>query len=308
MPSSHRATLSRPSRRPRLRIAAALAVAGALLAAPAADAAPRRSVVTTQTGKLVMNTRTPCVPQLVQVPLDPGTRVERLHPATGDLLTEEGIAAPADAQGRTAAWRVTAAAVVGGTATWAIEPIQPGCDELRGAGGYGWYFEALWNTRRYRAHIGQSGTTMLAGLRLSRMRISSYPQVRRALGRPSKLVVRPTKCTADWRRIGLRIDFRNFGGGTGRGCRDGHPLVATITRPDLWAVTSSSAPAVLGNTPIQELEDSQRARKERGRNAWSFGPMHDDVTGGAAYGASGFAAGRDSPFRRFDVWIGHAGE
>lgn len=284
----------------------ALTVLAASASAPEANAAPRTSVVSTQTGVLLRHSAVACAPQVVRVSLAPGTKVERLSPDVGDVLGDQGIepAAPS----ASAAWRVTGATVVGDTAVWSIEPVQPSCDEFR-EGGYAWYFEARWNATRYRAHLGRYGATQLAGMRLSRRKITRYPLMRRALGRPTSMTVRSrSNCVAEWRRLGLRVDFRNYGGGVERGCRYGHPQVAHLTKPELWAVTTNSQPAVLSTTSIRGLEESLRARRIPGRRAWSIASMQSIVTGGPVTGAAGFADSHDGRFRRFEVFVGHAGE
>ncbi|MDX8152104.1 hypothetical protein SK069_10905 [Patulibacter brassicae] len=262
--------------------------------------------MTTQTGTLVRSDLIPCEPRTITVRLDPTVAVRRLRPAAGQTLGEEGIGPARPRPGSTTAWRVAEAHVADGTATWRLEPVQPGCDAMR-EGAYGWYLEALWDARRYRLRVGAAGLTELAGMRLSARRVTRYPFVRRALGKPSSLRVgRRVGCTATWNRIGLRIEFANFGGGVQRGCRFGYPQSAVVTKPSLWAVQASGAPAILSTTSIRGLRDAVRVTPSRGR--WRLAAAYSPIFQSFIDIVSGRARSVDAPFDRFDVWIGHAGE
>jgi len=272
-------------------------VAACLLSAAAtAHGAARQQTNTTLVGQYGPFHADACAAHTVTAP-GPINGLGNVTPAAGSvLLTEDGK--PLD---------VSAGRTDSGGYAWTIAPRQP-CDQT-GA----WQSEPARLGFTYRA----SRYTITAPATGPLRSIAGYYPDRdpspagaqRALGRAHIHKVR-YGCRLTWPKLGLNIDFVNYGGGDP--CRDGYAQSAAIRGPRLgrWAVKVGDRAAVGDQVTVAYLQDAGLLASVRAIDPRTVALARIFLP----YGDNGYYAtvaghyNRDHYIDRLSLWIGRGGE
>ncbi|MCK9250759.1 MAG: hypothetical protein M0P31_17510 [Solirubrobacteraceae bacterium] len=299
--------------RSRTCITTTLIAVALLLAGPAtvASGAAKRRTVSAVVATALRNpshVHDGCVPAMVSIPAP--TNVRGLAPApdfeVGESLWERGEPA----------WRIKNVHVSPTEATWELHPLAA-C--RHDPADPGWYLSLQGRARSKRyellAPAGQP-VRRIAGFRVDGVTRATAPTARRAiraLGRPSRIKRGraprggwPTSCTITWNRLGLRIEFNNYGW-TRDICKGGFAQHGTITRMDRWAIRVGDDLAVTRETPLHMLDWMGHVDREDG--AWVLDRYRTPYGDQGLYPSIAlYATTVRHPIRRATFWIGKAGD
>ena len=226
------------------------------------------------------------------------TGIGNITPANGTVLDTEDDGGQLD---------VTVNRTPEGDITWTAAPRQP-CDRTGS-----WQSEATlvgltYRTSRYTITAPTTGPIRsIAGY--YPWRHPSPAAAQRALGRAHIHTVR-YGCRLTWPRLGLTIDFVNYGGGDA--CHDGYAQSAFIRGPRIsrWAVKVGNRPAVGDQVTVSYLAnagllaDVDDIPAKTVALARQYIPYGDDgyyASVAGRYNGKGYIA-------RLDMWIGTGGD
>ena len=133
----------------------------------------------------------------------------------------------------------------------------------------------------------------------------------RAFGRPSSRFQRHGGCIARWKRLGLRIDFYNFGGSSLAPCDPGFGYAQSVAmkRSRKWRTWKGlrigmSEEQLLDRHPLAEWVEDHDYYPDGWWLRQNYSPFGD----GAYYPVVSAQVGGRFRVKRFEGWIGAAGE
>ncbi len=279
----------------------------ATLIADAADAKPRRTSEAVAYGFMAEVKGSGCSPSTLPRPVA-GSAPIRFAPGVGEVFGLGTAVGVADAR------------LEAGQASWTIAPRWYECDLHAGDPAWAWETERrAWavtyeaSTHAIRSHRWD-GVRSIAGFRVAprgRRYAPTLRRARRALGRPSS--VRPGRrqreiCRVEWRRLGLKLVFANFG--LGGPCRRGLAQYGSVRGEGAaeWTAVIGRNAGVTVGTEEGYLAEALIGDPDPAAPAWVLAETYVPYGGGGDVPTVRALIDRAGRVHGFDFWIGAAGD